>query len=100
MSITVFIDDDSAYLNWVVSHPEGFVVNCRKKFDSTYLVLHKATCSTVKTHRGIEEHPGGFTERGYLKLCSDSIVDLEQYLRGLTGSSDPFSKQCSRCEPE
>jgi hypothetical protein len=100
MTITVFIDEDSAYLNWVAAHPEGFVVNCRRKFDPTYLVLHRATCPTIQTHRAIDENPGGFTERGYVKLCADSIDYLRQYLMGLTGSPDPFSKQCSHCEPE
>ena len=100
MPVIEFADDDSAYLQWVASHTEGFVVNCRKTFDPTYLVLHRATCPTLRTYRGIDDNPGGFTERGYIKLYAESVAELEKYLMTLTGSTDPFSKRCSCCEPQ
>lgn len=99
MTITIFDNDDRAYLKWLSSHPEGFVVNGRRKFDPDYLVLHRATCGSVNVFRGMEEKPGGFTERNYVKLCGESISSLERHLGYFTGSSQPFSKECSACKP-
>jgi len=99
MAIMVFIDDDSEYLDWIAAHPDGYVVNSRRKFDSGYLVLHRAKCPTVHSHRGMMESPGGFTERSYLKFCSESMIELGEFLQGLTGLKDPYLKDCSRCGP-
>jgi hypothetical protein len=99
MGVIVFSDNEAAYLRWVAKHPNGFVVNTRRELDPDYLVLHRATCATVNKHRGMDENPGGFTERNFQKICCDSLPDLVNYLRGTTGLSDPFSKECSKCTP-
>ena len=89
----LFRDDDASYLTWVIEHPGGFVVNLRKNFDPTYLVLHRAMCPSIRKYPGMYRNPGGFTERGYMKLCSLSINDLESYLK----KHPPFSSRCGLC---
>ncbi len=43
--------------------------------------------------------PGGFTERDYVKVCSDSIADLGAWVRLHGRPSGSFSKLCPRCNP-
>jgi hypothetical protein len=44
--------------------------------------------------------PGGFTTRGYIKVCSDSLAELQQYARGRGARPDgSFSSKCRSCSP-
>ena len=84
--VILFEDDEAGYLRWINEHPDGYVVNTRRWFDPDYLVLHRASCSSIKIHRNMHDDPGGFTERNYRKLCSASLSDLEDHLRKLIGN--------------
>ena len=97
LPVFIFQDDESGYFDWIAKNPDGYVVNTRRVLDPDYLVLHRASCLTVQTHRNIENNPGGFTERGYQKLCAPSVDDLNSYLVDTTGNQKPFTKRCSRC---
>ena len=97
MTVTLYEHDESGYLCWIAENPEGFVVNMRQSPDPDYLVLHYAHCASIKKYPRMQANPGGFTERGYRKLCSSSVSELKEYLRLLTRRSDRFSKVCSRC---
>jgi hypothetical protein len=99
MAVIKFDNDESGYLTWLDMHRSGFVVNGRREFDPDYMVLHRATCGSINVHRGINEKPGGFTERNYVKYCGESIEELEEFLRKLKGRSQSFSKECSLCKP-
>ena len=99
MKAILFDGDDRAYLRWVAAHPEGFVVNMRRRPDSEYFVLHRARCKSIQRHRNMDGEPGGFTERSYRKLCASSVSVLEDELRRLMGARTGISKQCSRCGP-
>lgn len=100
MVVQIFQDDESGYIDWVMNNPNGYVVNSRREFDPQYLVLHRACCSTILKHRNMETKPGGFTERNYQKICASSVTDLVDYLVGSYRNQNPFSKLCSRCNPE
>lgn len=99
MTATLFDGDDAAYLRWLAEHADGFVVNLRRRFDSEYVVLHRARCPSVNRYRGIDKNPGGFTERNYLKLCATSVPALDGGLRRLFGEAAAFSSACSMCKP-
>ena len=52
-----FKDDEERYQAWLRLHPDGFVLNMRKTPSERYVVLHRATCSSIsaytrKTPRG------------------------------------------------
>lgn len=97
MSVHIFLDNELGYLSWVAANPSGYVVNTRRNLDPDYLVLHRAHCASIRHHRSMAANPGGFTERTYSKLCSESMSALQTYLSDVTGKRDPFSNCCSRC---
>ena len=100
MAVELFDRDDDAYLDWISKHRFGFVVNGRRSLDPGYLVLHRAACAMVSAYPDMDENPGGFTERAYIKYCAESRNELARFLAGLIGSKHPFSKECSLCKPE
>lgn len=98
MSFLIFDNQDGSgdgpYIAWLIGHPDGLVVNSRRWFDRGYLVLHRATCPTIrKASRQAGEDP--FTGRAYIKVCADSQNDLLIWVRS-HGSLD-FSKRCRVC---
>jgi hypothetical protein len=100
MTPVLFDGDDRSYFHWLHAHPSGFVVNLRRHSDPDYVVLHRASCASVNTYRGMNSRPGGFTERAYRKLCGASSADLVRHLSAQFGRPDPITKRCSRCSPE
>ena len=76
----VFDDRDVPYLTWLHEHPNGFVLNRRRGKSNGYLVLHCAGCRTIKDYNNMAR-PGGFTARAYIKVCADTVAELEQYAR-------------------
>ena len=98
MAIHIFKHDEQGYLDWIGKNPTGYVVNTRQELDPSYLILHRAHCSTMKTHRNQELDPGGFTERGYQKICSLNLGELEDYLFGVARTRSAFTKVCSICD--
>jgi hypothetical protein len=44
----IFEDDDAGYHAWIDGHQHGFVVNSYRKPDPLYLILHRATCGTIR----------------------------------------------------
>jgi len=97
MTVIVFEDDDDAYLRWVAEHPDGYVVNMRRRLDPNYIILHRADCPTIARYPNMDKDPGGFTERAFRKLCSTSLSELRGYLAPTRSEPDSFSKVCSRC---
>ena len=73
----VFRDDDEGFLTWISSHPAGFVMNTRRRPDPDYMILHAADCPTLGAHCGMNDNPGGFTERAYIKACGDDLKELQ-----------------------
>ena len=88
---TVFEDDDRGYRHWVESHPEGFVLNAGKISIPSYIVLHRASCHTI---RGRSR--GQFWTHDYIKVCSNAITELEAWARRERGKS---AGACRLCKP-
>lgn len=93
-----FTGDDEAYLRWLDDHPGGYVVNTHRSVNPNYMVLHKATCGMIKSTQGIA--PGGYTERGYVKICSPVIEGLRSWVRQHGRPDGSFSSACQACHPE
>ena len=96
MAVEWIKDDDTKYLEWCKRHPDGYVANTRRTVSSSYLVLHKASCPSILNYLHMEKKPGGFTERGYTKVCAEKESELRLDLRRRTSESEPFSGIC-RC---
>jgi hypothetical protein len=99
MSVAVFEcangSDEAPYMCWLETHPDGILVNTRRRPDPTYAVLHRSTCTTIRrATRGTAAAP--FTGRGYIKICADSESELLAWARRLGGNG--FSRRCTLCK--
>lgn len=95
-AIIEFVDDDAAYLAWLAGHPTGFVLNVRRKPDSTYVVLHRASCGTIAMAR----RSGAYTGGSYRKICSDQLAELRQAAVAEGRLDGSFSARCGHCDPQ
>lgn len=91
-----FSKSERNYLEWVESHPSGFVLNVRMKPDSDYVVLHSATCKSISTKCRAR---GAYTERSYRKWCANSIGELRQAAKTEGRRDGSFSRRCGICRP-
>lgn len=87
--VTEFRDDDAGYVAWRDSHPHGWVVNTRRNPTPSYLVLHRATCTTIT----VLQSQASTWMGQYMKACSDDRAALERWAHSLGGELDP----CQRC---
>src|SRR5687768_255975 len=95
----IFANDDQGYLSCLERHPGGFVLNIRSLRDPSYVVLHRATCPTIRDKERKRE-PGAFTARGYRKVCAESLEELRLWARAVGREDGSFSKLCRICAPE
>jgi hypothetical protein len=51
MAVEHFRADDEGYLRWVERYSMGFVVNCLRTLSPSYLMLHRATCGSIRTSK-------------------------------------------------
>ncbi len=87
---------EAPYLRWLQTHPQGLVVNARRRPDPGYAVLHRATCWTI-TRPTSQTDGAPFTARSFIKACAATETDLLAWLRARQGSG--FSKRCAICSP-
>ncbi|CAN5229403.1 hypothetical protein BH09ACT8_BH09ACT8_56250 [soil metagenome] len=87
-----FRDDDTGYLAWLATHPEGYVVNILRSHSVAQSRLHHAGCRTIDGNI-----PRGDVWTGpYVKVCADSVADLEQWAADQVGQPIPL---CGTCYP-
>jgi hypothetical protein len=94
----VFDSGDGPYLTWLGAHPTGYVLNTERSYSPGYMVLHRASCPSISVLIA-PARPGGFTERDYVKVCSDNVADLSAWVRLNGRPNGSFSKRCPRCDP-
>jgi hypothetical protein len=90
IEVEVFRDDDVGYLAWLTAHPRGFVVNAARNPRPNYLILHRASCSTI---RGRPTRGGSWTGP-YVKVCSDDKLVIAAWT-GMTVGAAPT--RCGVC---
>ncbi len=97
MTGTVFLfdRDDDAYRTWLAMHPDGYVVNVRRKLGPDYVVLHRASCATISEPRP----PGAYPEHGFRKFCGITVegVAMAPEHRGRERGS--FTSRCGFRKP-
>jgi predicted RNase H-like nuclease len=47
-SVHQYVDDDAGYLEWIGAHPRSFVLSTYRKPTPAYLMLHHASCWTIR----------------------------------------------------
>jgi hypothetical protein len=97
MPVIQFQNDDE-YRRWLDENPSGFVVNTTRPPSPDYMVLHAASCGYLR-EPSHETEPGGFTERGYTKVCAPDIESLRSWVEVNGRQNRSFSNECSRCHP-
>lgn len=85
-----FVDDQEGYIAWLRGHPSGYVVNCNRSPSAAYLVLHRATCWTIS---GTQKN---WTGGSYIKVCADTLADLDTWGQRETGV---YPSRCGTCTP-
>ena len=90
-----FFENDAAYVDWLARNPDGYVVNVRRTWSSSYVVLHRARCPHVSMPR----EPGAYTERGYRKFCGTTYPDAQEAPTRCGRGTDSFTTRCSHCSP-
>jgi hypothetical protein len=89
-SVELFDRAEAAYLEWVDTHPDGYVANVdRKAVVPEYPMLHRATHAAVFSDR-----IGNFTTGDYMKYCSTDLDTLETWVSAVCGRPSTRCKQC------
>src|SRR5208282_4227651 len=88
--VTRFVDDDYGYLQWLQSHPNGYVLNCGRTLNVASLVLHKASCQRVSANVGSI----WITSQG--KVCAMTTFELDEWAHRATGG---VPDRCETCQP-
>jgi hypothetical protein len=86
-----FERNDQAYLDWLATFPQGYVVNSGLRPRASYLVLHRATCKRIKQLNRNARH----WTVGYAKRCSTNASELHAWADGRGGVLAP----CKACKP-
>ena len=87
-TITVFKDDDSGFLGWLDNHADGYFINCNRNPKPSYLVMHRPSCPHF------DRRPGVRWTKDYIKICSRSRDDLQEWASGTVGGEATL---CSTC---
>ena len=87
-TITVFKDDDSGFLGWLDNHADGYFINCNRNPKPSYLVMHRPSCPHF------DRRPGVRWTKDYIKMCSRSRDDLQEWASGTVGGEATL---CSTC---
>jgi hypothetical protein len=90
---THFRDDDDAYLGWLAAYPRGHVINCYREPTRSYLVLHRATCETVRGRPACGET---WTCGDYSKVCA---ADMSTLNRWALEKLNALPTLCPLCRP-
>jgi hypothetical protein len=88
-----FKDNDRGFRDWRDSHPAGFIVNAQRQPHADYLMLHRASCSHLRS----PNEPRNWTKH-YIKFCSTDVEELNSWAsRNVAGFHGLMP--CSSCKP-
>jgi hypothetical protein len=89
----LFLDEDRSYLNWISHHREGYVLECLRQPSPRHLVLHRATCSDIRTAKSKRTH---WTTGRHMKGCALDAGELRAWALDQV-QAEP--ECCSDCAP-
>jgi hypothetical protein len=91
-------EDDQTYQQWISQNAFGFVINTRKNISPDYMVLHTSSCRSIN-ELSSNASDDAFTKNGYIKICSDSIESLRNWVSEHGRPDGTFSAECQKCNP-
>ena len=83
-------NDDDAYLAWLETNPDGFVVNVEDPPRPSTLRLHRSGCRHISTPQR-----SNWTTTSYMKVCSNIVAELDQWANQTVGELPA----CASCQP-
>jgi hypothetical protein len=92
MSVVEYRDDDDGYLDWVAGNTNGYVINIGRTLDFNTARLHGASCRTIT---GEPARGSAWTDE-YIKLCSPSVQELDDWAKRQVGTQ---VQRCGICQP-
>lgn len=84
----IFLDDDLGYRQWIARNPLAYVVNCDKRVNPQYIVLHRATCRTISAP------DVNYTHGDYQKVCARTREELEKWSISEVGAAPTVCGIC------
>ena len=97
MFVYEFINNESEYIGWIGSNKKGYVLNTTRQKSPKLMALHHANCRLISQYNDMAKE-GGFTERNYIKVCSNSISDLRVWVARHGRADGSFTLECSMCK--
>jgi hypothetical protein len=91
-----FQDDDRGYVDWLATHPQGFVINCYPNPSADYLMLHRAACTTISELGPNMEH----WTHDYIKVCGETRGAALRWCRDYVGSEPSACQVCYPLSPQ
>lgn len=94
--VIIFKNRESEYHDWLRANPIGYVLTTSTSMSPLYMSLHLSRCHKISVYtRNMAKD--AFTGRQYIKVCSNSAVDLLSWVKS-NGGQD-FTVRCSFCSP-
>ncbi len=90
----LFKDDDEGFVSWRDRNQNGYVVNCDRKPKSSYLILHRASCSSINNLRSGYR----FWTKDFIKVCAIDANELRRWAINSVESGATL-KPCGHCKP-
>lgn len=88
--LATFRDDDDGYRQWLLSHPEGFVLNVERSPSARYLKLHRPACDHIT--RPIRNRQQ--LTRDYIKICASTRAAIGEWCLAHLGVGPQTSCYC------
>lgn len=94
----VIEDNDKEYQKWLGGNSEGYILSLKQNRTIGYISLHRSTCYHISRYdkRHLE---GAFTERGYIKICSNKIRNLKKWINNNLEDNAEITITCKHCKP-
>jgi hypothetical protein len=86
-----FSNQEEEYLRWVAQNAQGFVLNCERQPRPSYLILHRASCTFIRSPKW-----KNYTTGDYTKVCSLDREELERWARRKIGGEPSACSKCNR----
>ena len=88
-TIVVFKDDrDTEFFSWLDEHPGGYFINTERNPKPGYLVMHCPSCPHF------DRSSSAHWTRDYIKFCSDSRSDLDEWAANAVGGEATLCRRC------
>jgi hypothetical protein len=97
LSSVLFDAGDPPYLQWLVEHPKGYVMNARRLLEHGDMVVHRASCAHIRTLRNARG-PEGFTTGNWVKYCNTDLGVLLREALASRRAPQAIVRRCKACE--